>query len=247
MVARDLARKGEASFRAGDYGGAIEAWTQVQVLMPDEVGDLHVELAHAHRHAYVADEDVQHLHRAKELLTERLEGLEPDDTSRADLEAELDEIDAELAAVAEAEANARAEREEAIRQEQIRLNQQALAAAEAKHWRNTQKIYLGVGGAIVGVGVGSLAAMTAFLVGGAKLEREGQMTAGTVGVADGYYAELLAKGEAQNRAAVASGVIGGALMLTGGALLIVAAVRHHRAQSSDVALRFGPNGIALRF
>jgi tetratricopeptide (TPR) repeat protein len=246
-VARDLARKGEASFRAGDYRGAIEAWTQVLVLLPDEVGDLPVELAHAHRHAYVADEDVQHLQRAKELLDERLAELEPDDASRAGLEAELAEIDAELAAVAEAEAEARAEREEAIRQEQIRLDQRALAAASTKHWRNTQTIYFGMGGAIAGVGVGSLAAMTVFLVGGAKLDREGQMAAGTIGVADGYYAELLAKGEAQNRAAVVSSVIGGVLTLTGGALLIVAAARRQPARGSDHVLRPGFGSVELRF
>lgn len=249
MIARDLHVRGEQCFGEGDYRGAIEAWTQVLVLMPDKQADLRVPLAHAHRRAYAADEELEHLHAARALFTEQLAGLEVEDATRADIEAELAEIEAELAALDEAKAQAQAQREEAIRQEQIRLDQRALAEAEVEHQRAIQKVYYGVGGSLVGLGIGSLAAMTGFLVGGAKLDREGSATANMIGVQEGYYEELLLEGQVYNRTALATGIVGGVLTLTGGALLTLAAVRHKRVLGRKEQVTVYPTfgGVSVRF
>lgn len=225
MTARDLHVRGEESFRKGDYLGAVEAWTQVLVLMPDKEADLRVQLAHAHRSAYAVDGDEDHLRSARSLFMAQLESLESGDTARKDVEAEIAGIDATLADIEEAKARAQAKRDEAIRQEQIRRNDEALAAAEAEHQRNIQKIYYGVGGSLGGLGIGSLAAMTAFLSAGIRTDREGRDTASMSNVSAGRYQELLAEGEAYNRAAVATGVVGGVLTISGTSLLIVAALR----------------------
>lgn len=245
MVARDLHIRGEHSFRAGDYLEAIEAWTQVLVLMPDKQAELRVPLAHAHRRAYLADQDVEHLRAAQQLFTEQLASLAPQDAARSDIETELAEIEVEQAARAAAEAQAQAARDEAIRQEQIRLNQQELAEAEARRWRNQQKVYDGVGASSATLGLGLLGWMTAALVTGARLEREGHDMATMVGVPDAYYAQQLAKGEAQNRIALATGIVGGLLTSAGVTLLSVARARRARAKPVVVVPTFA--GIELRF
>ena len=68
--------------------------------------------------------------------------------------------------------------------------------------------------------------MAIFLKSGARLDEMGHATANTTGVTDGSYQALLAEGEAQNRAAVTTGVVGAVLVAAGGALLVVAAIRH---------------------
>jgi hypothetical protein len=218
--------------------------------MQEKEADLRVQLAHAQRGAYGVDGDPQHLQDAHALFGAQLNSLPPDDPARADIEAELVEIEAELDALAEAEAKAQAEREEAIRQEQIRLNQQLLAEAEAKHQRDVQKVYFGAGGSLAGIGVGSLAAMTAFLVTGARLDREGQATSNSTGVTEGYYRDQLTHGISQNRAAWVTGIVGGVLTATGGSLLIVAGVRQKRGAGrveNKLAVTPTLGGVQLRF
>jgi hypothetical protein len=251
MTARDLHIRGEQSFEKGDYLGAVEAWEQVLVLMPDKRADLRVPLAHAHRRAYAVDDDTSHLTSAHTLFGDQLAALAPDDAAREDLEAEIADIEATFAAIAEAEKTAQAEREEAIRQEQIRINEQVLAAATAKHQRNVQKIYYGVGGSLAGIGLSCFIDMGVYLAAGAKLDREGQAAAGSTGVSDGYYEQLLDRGQAKNRAAIGTGVAGGVLVLAGASLLIVAAVRHKRVivplERKRVAVFPTLGGVHLRF
>lgn len=254
---RDVYARGNRLFEAKDYLGAVKAWEQVLLLMPDKEAELRVQLAHAHRGAYLATGDVQHLHAAGRLFSLQLESLEAGSVERGDIEAEVTDIDAKLDALAEAEAQARARREEAIRQTQIRLDHEALAKVEAQHQRETlkhqreiQKIYHGVGGSLAGLGGGSLAAMTVFLINGVRLDRDGQRMAMTTGVEDGDYQDLLVKGAVQNRAAVATGVVGGVLVAAGVSLLAVAAVRYKRtggpSRKKRVAVYPAP-GVMLRF
>ncbi|MEM9461306.1 MAG: hypothetical protein AAGF11_44490 [Myxococcota bacterium] len=250
MTARDLYARGEESFKRGDYLGTVEAWEQVLVLMPDNEATLRVQLAHAHRGAYRDDDDIDHLRSARALFNDQLSSLSADDAAREDLEAEIAEIDATFAALEAARAKAQAERDEAIRQEQILRNQQALAAAEAEHQRNIQKIYYGVGGSLTGLGLGSLAAMTALLVRGAQTDRQGQETASMTDLAEGRYRDLLAEGERYNRAAVATGIVGGVLTLSGASLLVVAAIRHKRVvglTEDKVAVVPAVGGVRVRF
>lgn len=250
MVGRDLYARGNDHFVDQDYPAAIEAWEQVLLLMPEQEATLRAPLAHAHHEAYGIDHDPDHLEIARELFTGQLESLSPEDPALEDLEAEIDAIDAELLALEEAKAKAQAEREEALRQEQALIHEQALARAEAMHQRNIQRVYYGVGGSLAGAGVGTLAAMTAFLALGAKTEREGQATASMTGVPETRYYDLLAEGAAHNRAAVVTGIVGGVLVLGGTSLVIVAASRRKRViRPLEERLTVAPTlgGVRLRF
>ena len=250
IAARDLHIRGEESYARGDYLGAVEAWEQVLLLMPDKEADLRVEFAHAHRGAYVIDHDQAHLRKAHAFFTDQLASLSSDDAAREDLEAELAEIEAEIVALEKARAQAQTEREEAIRNDQIRRSQQERAKVEIGRQRRIQKIYYGIGGSLAGLGVGSLAAMTAFLVRGAEIDREGRNTASMINVPDGRYQELLAQGEAQNWAAVTTGVVGGVLAISSVSLLVVVAIQHKQVSGTRrerVTLSPTLRGAKLRF
>ncbi len=253
ITGRDLYARANDHFEAKDYLAAVKAWEQVLQLMPGKEAELRVPLAHAHRGAFLAEGDVQHLHSARRLFQAQLEGLAPDSVERADIETELVDIEAKLAALAKEERQAQEARDEQIRQKEIQRGQELLAKVEAqrqaelqKHQAAIRKIYYGVGGSLTGLGLGSLAAMTATLVGGARLDREGRTMAGSTGVADGEYQALLARGAAQNRAAMATGVVGGVLLAVGGSLLVVAVVRHKRV-NKRVAVFPTLGGVQLRF
>lgn len=253
VTGRDLYARGQERFDAKDYLAAVKAWDQVLLLMPEKEAGLRVSLAYAHGEAYLASGDVQHLHSARRLFQTQLASLEPDSAERADIEAGLADIDAKLEALAQAERQAQEAREEEIRQQEIRRGQEALARSEAqrrdeirRHEAGVRRIYFSLGGSSLGLGLGSLAAMTATLVGGARLDREGHAVAQSTGVANGEYQDLLARGAAQNQAALATGIVGGVLMAVGGSLLVVAAVRHKQAKRR-VAVYPTLGGVQLRF
>lgn len=251
IAARDFNSRGEADFEEGDYLSAIERWEQVLILMPDSQATLRVQLAHAHLGAYRMDADPAHLYTARELFTEQAESVDPED--REDLDAELANIEAELTALAQAEAETQAQREDAIRQEQIRLNELALAeaatAAKVEAERKTQRVYYGVGGSLAGLGLGSVAAMGGFLGLGAGVDSEGQQAASRTDMPQSVYAQLNARGEAYNRGAIITGVVGGVLTVSGTALLVLAATRQRNGggRTPRVAFSPGPGGAQLRF
>ena len=253
MTARDLHARGEESFRRGDYLGAVEALEQVLLLMPDKEADLRVQLAHAHRTAYAIDHDPEHLHKAHAFFTDQLSSLGPDDPTREDLEALLKEIEAEFTVFEEAEARARLEREKAIRENQILRSQQERAEAESKRKRRIRELYpyYGVGGSLVVVGVGSLTVMTVFLARGAKTDRMGRETAGMLHVSKARYQDLLREGEIHNRRAMIAGITGGAVVLSGASLLVVAAIRHKRVlallEKDEVVVGPTIGGVRLLF
>ncbi len=232
MTGRDFYARAGALYDQQDYLGAAEAWEQVLLLMPEREAGLRVQLAHAYHKAYADDKNPEHLRKSKQYLVAQLEGLAADDMTRPDIESELSSIQGELDALAKAEAEAKAQREQEIREEQIRLNQQALAEAEAKHQRKIQKIYFGVGGSMTGTGVATLGAMTAFLVRGSQLDAEGLATSMGMVEDEDFYSQQLAKGINQNRAAWATGIVGGALTAAGASLLIVAGVRQRKLKGS---------------
>lgn len=228
ITGRDFYARANQLYEQKDYLGAATSWEQVLLLMPDKEADLRIQLAHAYHYAYENDKNPAHLDKAATLFRAQLAGLEAGDPTRADIESELAKVEAEIAALAKAKADAQARREEEIRQEQRRLNKQALADAEIKHQRNLQKVYFGVGGTSAGLGLASLATMSAFLVGGTRLDTQGENASQSTGVPDGYYNDQLNRGVAHNRAALATGLVGGILTAAGGAVLIVAGIRQKR-------------------
>lgn len=250
MTGRDFYARAKALYDQQDYLGAAKAWEQVILLMPDKEADLRVQLAHAYHSAYAIDNNPEHLRKSKQLFEAQLAQLPAGDSRRPELESVLANVQTKLDELEKAEAEAQARREEQIRQEQIRLNQQALAEAEAKHQRKIQKIYYGVGGSMTGTGVATLAAMTVFMVRGNQLDSAGLAESMKMDVAEGYYAEQLAKGINQNRAAWATGIVGGALTAAGASLLIVAGVREKKLKvkrGKQVAVSPALGGFRLEF
>lgn len=241
---RYLATRAYTLFEARDYVAAVKIWEQALALLPELEGELRMLIAFAHREAFAIDGDVQHLRAAQQLFRAQLAGLEQDSVERADVVAALGDVDGALEALAAAERAAQERRDEAIRAE-------ARATLEA-HYREerrlqqakVQRTTLAVGGSLAGLGVGAFAAMTAFLVQGARLDRQGWTMAMSTGVEDGAYASLLARGQAQNRAAIATGVTGGVLLALGGSLLAVAA---RRAKKERLALQPIVGGVQVRF
>lgn len=252
VTARHLALRAEALFNEGDYLGAIKAWDQVLVLMPDQEAALRVQRAHAYQGAFEIDGDDKHLRSARALFAEQLAGLAVDDPVRGELEAVVGELDVMITEIDDARARWKEAEEEAEREERLRRDRELLAESKARNYRTIQKVYYGVGGPFAGLGVGSLTAMGVFLARGAQTEREGQQTADMIGVPDGRYQELLAQGRVQNRAAVATGVVGGVFALTGVSLLTTALVRRWRwavrkDDNENVVVRPMVGGVRGRF
>jgi hypothetical protein len=243
---RYLNARAEELFAEKDYLAAVKAWEQMLLLMPDQEARLRVQLAHAHLGAYQTEGDAQHLRSARRLFKSLLESLEQDSDQRADIEAELADIDAQLAALAKAERDAQERRDEEIRQK-ARTELEAQRRDELlRHRAVLRKIHHGVGGGLVSLGLGSLGATAAFLVNGERLDRQGQALATSTGIEDGAYQALLVKGETQNRAAAATAVIGGVLTIVGGTLLVIAAVRY-KPDKRRVAVSPAPGGVQLQF
>ena len=228
ITGRDLYLRGNERFDAGDCQGAVDAWQQVVVLMPDKQGELRVSLAHAHRCAYEEDLEPTHLSEAQSLFRAALDELGADEAGRSDIEQELAEIEAEQERLALEAARAEAAEDEAKLEKQRLEFEAKLAALELDKQKRIQTGYYAGGGVLVALGAGGLAAMSAFLVRGAQLEQEGFDIAGMSNVADGIYAEQLQRGQRMNLGALVSGIAGGAFVAAGGALLVVARLRHQR-------------------
>lgn len=247
MTGRDLWSQAKERYEAKDYVAAVTAWEQVLLLMPAKAAELRVPLAHAHLAAYETENDAEHLREARRLLETQLASLGPDSAERSEITAELADTEAKLEELARAERQAQERRDEQIRREaQAKLEAQRQAEV-ARNRATIRKIYNGVGGSLVGLGAGSLAAMSAFLVNGERLDQAGQTMATMAGVDDGAYQALLVRGEIQNKAAVATGVVGGLLTTLGVTLLAVAAARYKPERPRRVALRPAPGGVQVRF
>lgn len=256
-VGRDMFKQGQEAWEAGDYQGAIDSWEQVLTLMPEQRATIRVNLAHAHVEAYAADQVLRHLQQAQSLFSEHLQSLDADDPSRGEIEAQLDAIEAEFDAIATAEAEAQAKLEEDIRAEEARAREQALAEAELDHQRSVNKIYFGLGGSLAAAGVGTLAGMAYFMVQGANATQEGfdraqRQGKGSMGSQESDYEALIARGQALDRGAVITGVVGGLLVAGGTALLVVAGVRNKKlgrseARSAKIAWTPGLGSLALHF
>jgi hypothetical protein len=208
-------------------------------------GALRVPLAHAHRRAYESDHEVAHLRTAHRLFTEQLEALDPSaEGAGADIEAELVSINAELEVIAEREAQAAAAEEE-----RVLAAEQAVRDLEVQHALNIKKIHVIVGGSLLGAGLGTLAVTVGFLISGQNIQKHGELAASTPNdpPAPSPYADLLAQGRARNEAAIATGVIGGALAIAGVTVWLVGTRRYQREHSTRAQLRPSFQGLELRF
>ncbi|MCA9682043.1 MAG: hypothetical protein KC457_07585 [Myxococcales bacterium] len=249
-----LFAEGEHKFALADYPGAIESWEQAYPLLdPAQRQELTAMLAEAHKLAYErGNADPEHLHRARDLLQDHLQTLDPGEVeARFSTQALLDELNDEIAVLEAEEEEREAEIEEAeVEAAKAEVTEQL---KELDPWtdaeRRRYRIYAGVGGSLVGLGVVFLETMTVAMVLGAQADQRGSDAAGKNNI--GQVQEIRRQGLAYNRLAWSSGVIGGAALISGTALIVVAISQRQAAmdklEKKMTRLRPTLGGLELRF
>ena len=240
----ELNGQGQEKFEAGDYDGAIEVWEEAIILLPEAKRvRLAAPLANAHAKAYEVDGELAHLRKAQELFTAHLENLDAsNEKAREETQAELAAIEAEFARI-------EAERDQKIRAEEGILREQALADAAADNNKRIRRIYNTVGGSLLGLGGASMVTLIVALAYGQSRDTLGDTYAVDVTIPQSQYDTLLAQGKAANTAAVVTGVVGGALLVSGVTVVVVGALKYkqHRGKAARDQARVQPYGLGFRF
>jgi hypothetical protein len=260
VEARRLFAEGSAQYELGDCNGAIVLWEQAYELLPlAQRAQLQVPLANAHVCAYEGDADSEHLRRANVLFGDYLASLDAaDQQTRAEVETLLEQVTATLAEL-EAEA---ARREQALAEREAVAREEAAKAVviaqmqELDPWTDEQRrrfrLFNGVGGSLIGLGAVGLGVMATGLVLGENVDARGSHLT----VHDPYseYARLREQGRNYNVLATIGGVVGGALLASGVALIVVAVVERKQARREleRGSVRVGPirlvtAGLELQF
>jgi tetratricopeptide (TPR) repeat protein len=258
--ARDLIAAGFVQFELADYDAALELWEQAYAQLPVSTrGQLAVPLANAHVRAYEGDSDPEHLLKAKALFNDHLETLDTDDEElRATIEIELAKIDTELARLDAELAKRdveRAEIEKDIADARVEASEASEAGGQAgpsdSGSERRFRVQVGVGTSLAGLGVVSSTAMAAGLALGDGADRNAPSDPNLAPYGSEEWQELQdlrKKGEAYNRMAWTTGVIGGALLISGVTTIIVAVAQHKRDRGSTATrLRPWASGLELRF
>jgi hypothetical protein len=261
--AQELFALGEASLELGQYDSTIALWQEAYDLLPAtmeaERAELEISLADVHRRAHEQQPDPEHLRSAKKLYSDHLARLDADHPTRAELEAELAKVETELEAVEAAEAErARLAAEENRRKaEQAEAQLEAARAAEREMAERANaealaqlrfRTRIGVGSSLAGIGVVSLGAMVAGLALGADVENRGKAADANPETPPEEFQKLHRNGTTYNQMAWATGVIGGAFLISGAVVVIVAMVERGRTRGNQRAqLRPWMHGLEVQF
>jgi hypothetical protein len=250
----ELAQSAQARYETADFAEAIKLWTEAYDLLPEspeftsQRNVLAYQIGQACLEAYAIDPQVAYLRKADVLLSGYLQTIDPQDAeTRAEIEGRLAEIRGKIAESERLDA----ERLERERQEAERAREAAEAAkrpdpaieaarkAEEEKRRKAaeREKKLGrrlsiAGGVTAGVGVSLLAVMGYGLSRGATLDDSGDAEVATGMPDQAMLQDFLDKGVAANRLAVATGAIGGALLVAGVALVSTGVVREKRARKA---------------
>ena len=237
-----LINEGQSLFDTADYTGAIDRWTQAYALLPDAPDIaatrnlLAYQIAQAYIEAHAVDPQPSHLRRAERLLEQYIAGLDASEgESRAAAEQLRAKIQAELAAaepppprIAPAPAP----------------QPPATSAGPVPGDRSRRDPLMITGGVMLGLGGALLVGTAVAAAAGSRVDADGEQA-----VADGASSaeldELLARGNRANSAAIATAVVGGALVVVGAALMITGRVRK-RAVAAAPSLGPGFVGLGLR-
>jgi len=252
---RELFAAGSTQFELGDCAAAIKAWEQAYELAPLELrAQLQVPLANAHICQYEADGEPDHLRRAEVLFDDYLGDLDTAEVeTRAETEAMLVDVRAEIERVEAAAA----ERERELAEREARAREQAAREIVSQQledldpFTDQQKRRFrrktGLGGSLLAGGAGATGIMIMALALGESVDRRGAaLTAG-----DPYerYARLRDEGKAWNATAIATGVVGGAMLASGAVVLVLALLERERAwkkiMDAAPSARVGPRGAGL--
>jgi tetratricopeptide (TPR) repeat protein len=246
---RERYEEARVKYDLGDFLGAIELWTDLYQNAPTEYRkDLQNSLANAHIRQYEFDRDLQHLRQAKILLQDYLDSLDPNDTdTRTNAQTRIDEATAEIERVETLEAERQRDLEAAVLAERQAAEREA-ALEDASHdlhagRQRRDKILKGVGGTGLGVGSAALVVMGVGLGLGAKAEADGRARIAEDPLTPAIeLQELVQQGRSYNSVAIATAVAGGVLVVSGAAMLIVAATSRKRASArARLHPRFGPH------
>ena len=230
--AGELLGKGQEKYDTADYVGAVELWSEAYAALPDtpEAAQyrsvLVYQLASACREAYELESDQKYLKKAERLLEQYIESLGPDEEeSRTTAQEALDEVRLKIKQE-EAEAAAR----------------RSVIEADAKDARSDSpktddeepgKQLLIAGGVSLGVGAVLLAVMGVGLGQGSSADQEGDDFIANGGdPADPMVGDLIDKGTRANTMALATGITGGVLLVTGIGLIAADAVRRKKSRES---------------
>lgn len=249
--ARVLYEDGAVAYSAADYALAIEKFTESLRIITIEPGEfpsqsrglLLFNLATAHERAFVVDDDLEHLRKARDLygriVQEALAFAYGDELveQAGAAETRVDERVKELEAQARAQERAREEREQAVLARAA--SQQDKPAPRGRKLMIAGAVLTGAGVAISGVWIAGL------LVG---RRAEDDVNGLTRPSDDAMRRDAIDEGRLGNGLAIGGAVAAGILIPTGVALLAVGAARHRRDKRSACAPALSPRlaGLSCR-
>ena len=227
--AEALYREGQGKFETADYDAAIELWTEAYTGVPKEPAYMRIRvlllynLATAQERAYEVDQDPRHLRQAQILLS----------NFERSLDAVYDRDDPAQAAEAEKERRRVTERLQEI-EARIAAAEETSSAQPARadqrgHAPGSARPLIVSGGVLAGLGVAGLGLMAGGLVMGTRANDISGLDPTDT---DGRRAQF-DRGRLGNTLAIAGGVAGGALLVTGAVLLGVGL--HRRARGREGA------------
>lgn len=216
-----LTAEGQARRDAGDTAGAIDRWQQALAALPATQATAHrraglvLAIAAAHETRFARSGEARELEAALATFDGYLAGLDPtDDENRVAVEQRRTEVAAKLA--------------------QARPVAAPVGSPTTDSPRPTDDRRLWVaGGTVLGLGALGVAVLATGLGLGVRADRELTAAVALPGDDPGREqakAAALTAGAGANDAALAGGVIGGVLVVTGAALLIAAAVKQSRTR-----------------
>ncbi len=244
--AQALYEEGKAKFETADYDGAIELWTEAYTGVPQTPAYARIRvlllynLATARERAFEVVHDLRHLRQAQILLSNFERSLDAlydrnDPAQAAEADKERRRVRKRLAQI-----QARIERVEA----EARADRgHAGGRRGAEDRPRPVRPLLVSGGVLLGLGAAGLGIMG----GGMALGARANDLSGLDPTDIESRRNQFERGRAGNAMAIAGAVAGGALLVTGAALLAVGLRRRHAAREGRAAARLvpGPGGIAL--
>ena len=258
---------GLASYEAGDFTGAITAWTSARAHMaadPQALDAWHVlglDLAQAHVRAYRVDRDVGHFEPAQQLLDEYVDwvdrpGHTMDDAEREDRPRALEMlafIERERAARTMAAAPAPAPVVAPVSVAEappVRID-----SAPRQRQLKAGRAMIGTGAVALGIGVGSAVAAGVLATRAPRIEREYEALQSEIGNDEPSPAEsarldeLTLKGKRANVGVIASAACSAVFLAAGIGLLSGGLVVRKRALRATPAVGPGYAGaaVSLRF
>jgi tetratricopeptide (TPR) repeat protein len=248
--AQRLYDRGKAKFETADYADAIELWTEAYAIVPETSEGAQIKvlllynIATAREKQFDVSRDPAELRQAMILLESfdrsisTLYGEGPDaEAERTKVESKLAELEARLR-----EHEARVAAAEGDEDTTPPPPEPTTPPDDREQGRGARGLVIG-GAVATGLGVGGLGLMAAGLGMGARANDISDLAPDDV---DGRRARF-DRGRTGNALAIAGGVAGGVLLLTGAVLLGLGLKRARAGRASDVALVPAPHrdGAAL--